>query len=512
MTDAYGKDSDVERELTARLRELAHAFIADLNAQGRLVETGGADTLRRLRQHNLPPHPLPRAEPGDPHATGAETTRTDAHPAPNTPPRWERVIAPRAGKDTPGPLLTPRPLRILDEPEPEPEPEPCPPSAHTPDPRDAPAAAPPPQAVALEPSPAHQITALQPVPAGQATVRTPTLAGQTTAPTPAPAGQAAAPTPAPAGQATVRTPTLAGQTTAPTPASAGQAAVLQPVPAGQAVRTGPPAPAPAPAPGAAVLEPVPVGTGAPVPEAAVLEPVPVGTGAPVPEAAGLEPVPAGQVAGAGAPASAPVPEAAGLEPVPAGQAAGHGPVPGQGPGARESRTADGGQVQSSAAVTAARLRAENAARLEVTQITADHEGVSVHIHAVSLGDWEYWLSAIGAPLNAPTRRSGWVQTATGRLDGVEVRLIAEAVPRLLQEAAQQATDPFLLGGRVYDLALGHTDRHGQTWHYQGRRQDDDIPLVTLGGTGGPSYPLTSIVVANGPLTPAAANPGPYERR
>ncbi|MGV9905731.1 BN159_2729 family protein [Streptomyces sp. NPDC003388] len=471
MTDAYGKDSDVERELTARLRELAHAFIADLNAQGRLVETGGADTLRRLRQHNLPPHPLPRAEPGDPHATGAETTQADIDPAPNTPPRWERVIAPRAGKDTPGLPPTPRPLRILDEP------EPYPPSAHTPDPRDAPAAAP--QAVALEPSPAHQITALQPVPAGQAAVRTPTLAGQTTTPTPVPAGQAAVPTPAPAGQATV----------------------LQPVPAGQAVRTGPSAPAPAPE--AAVLEPVragqAAGAGAPVP-------------VPAPEAAGLEPVRAGQAAGAGAPVPAPAPEAAVLEPVPAGQAAGHGPVPGQGPGAREPRTADGGQVQSPAAVTAARLRAENAARLEVTQITADHEDVSVHIHAVSLGDWEYWLSAIGAPLNAPTHRSGWVQTATGRLDGVEVRLTAEAVPRLLQEAAQQATDPFLLGGRVYDLALGHTDRHGQTWHYQGRRQEDDIPLVTLGGTGGPSYPLTSIVVANGPLTPAAANPDPHERR
>ncbi|MGW5371256.1 BN159_2729 family protein [Streptomyces sp. NPDC004009] len=479
MTDAYGKDSDVERELTARLRELAHAFIADLNAQGRLVETGGADTLRRLRQHNLPPHPLPRAEPGDPHATGAETTPTDAHPAPNTPPRWQRVIAPRAGKHTP------RPLRILDEP------EPCPPSAHTPDPPDAPAAAPQPQTVTLEPPAAHQITALQPVPAGQATVRTPTLAGQTTAPPPTPTGQTTAPPPTLAGQITAPPPTPTGQAAVLQPVPAGQAAALEPVPAGQAVRTGTPAPAP---------------------EAAVLEPVPAGTGVPTPEAAVLQPVPAGQAAGAGAPVPAPTPEAAVLEPVPAGQVAGRGPVSGQGPGVREPRTADGGQVRSSAEVTAARLRAENAARLEVTQITADHEGVSVHIHAVSLGDWEYWLSAIGAPLNAPTHHSGWVQTATGRLDGVEVRLIAEAVPRLLQEAVQQATDPFLLGGRVYDLALGHTDRHGQTWHYQGRRQGDDTPLVTLGGTGGPSYPLTSIVVANGPLIPATANPDPHQRR
>ncbi|MFE5406869.1 BN159_2729 family protein [Streptomyces sp. NPDC056580] len=469
MTDAYGKDSDVERELTARLRELAHAFIADLNAQGRLVETGGADTLRRLRQHNLPPHHPPRAEPGDPHATTAEATRTDAHPAPDTPPRWERVITPRAGKDTPGLPLTPRPLRILDEP------EPCPPNTNTPDPHDAPAAAP--QAVALEPSPAGQLTTLEPVPAGQAAMRTPTLAGQ----------------------AAMRTPTLAGQ-----------ASALQPVPVGAGT------PVPAPAPEASALQPVPVGAGTPVPasapEASALQPAPAGAGTPVPapapEASVLQPVPVG----AGTPVPAPAPEATALQPVPAGQAAARGPVPGQGPGAREPRTADAGQAQSPAAVTAARLRAENAARLEVTQITADHEGVSVHIHAVSLGDWEYWLTAIGAPLNAPTHRSGWVQTATGRLDGVEVRLTADAVPRLLQEAAQQATDPFLLGGRVYDLALGHTDRHGQTWHYQGRRQEDDTPLVTLSATGGPSYPLTSIVVANGPLTPAVADPQPHERR
>ncbi|MFF3518906.1 BN159_2729 family protein, partial [Streptomyces sp. NPDC002573] len=74
------------------------------------------------------------------------------------------------------------------------------------------------------------------------------------------------------------------------------------------------------------------------------------------------------------------------------------------------------------------------------------------------------------------------------------------------EAAHRATEPYCLGGRVYDLALGHTDRLGQTWHYHGGRQEDDTPLFTLGGTSGPSYPLTSIVISNGPLTPAPAHP------
>ncbi|WP_158104012.1 BN159_2729 family protein, partial [Streptomyces carpinensis] len=206
------------------------------------------------------------------------------------------------------------------------------------------------------------------------------------------------------------------------------------------------------------------------------------------------------------PDPAAVHQATAVDPAPVQQAAAIAPVPGQSTGAQEPHTAQEDQEQSKAAVTAARLRAENAGRLEVTQIASDDERVTVHIHALSLGDWEYWLTAIGAPLNAPTHRSGWAQSAIGHLDGVEVHLTAEAVPRLLEEAAQRATEPFCLGGRIYDLALGHTDRHGQTWHYQGQRQEDDTPLFTLGGTSGPSYPLTSIVTANGPLAPTAATP------
>lgn len=177
-----------------------------------------------------------------------------------------------------------------------------------------------------------------------------------------------------------------------------------------------------------------------------------------------------------------------------------------GTGTEEPNAADGNEVQPLAAVAAARLRTENAGRLEVTQITSDHGRVTIHIHALSLDDWEYWLTAIGTPLNAPTHRTGWAQTATGEVDGVEVLLTAHDVPRLLEEATLRATEPFCLGGRVYDLALGHTDRHGQTWHYVGERQEDDTPLFTLGGSSGPSYPLPSIVTANGPLTPTGSQP------
>ncbi|MGW3357048.1 BN159_2729 family protein [Streptomyces bungoensis] len=322
MTIADGSGTDVERELTARLGELARAFIAELQAQGRLVETGGADTLRRLGQQDLARRRPPEPEPADPEAG---STETDAPPATGATPPWEPVPTPHAGEDTPGLFTTPRPPHI-------PGVSGLPVSTHEPDTRDA---------------------------------------------------------------------------SATTPVPAQLSAALEPAPSRSA-------------------------------------------------------------------------------------------------GAEEPRTDGGGEAQSPAAVAAARLRAENNDRLEVTRIASDHERVAVHIHAVSLGDWEYWLNAIGAPLNAPTHQRGWAQTAIGHLDGVEVHLTADAVPRLLEEAAQQAAEPFLLWGRVYDLAIGHVDRLGQIWHHHGRRGEDDVPLFTLGGSSGTLYPLTCIVVANGPLTPVAA--------
>ena len=437
MTIAYNKDTDLERELTARLSELAHAFIADLNAQGRLVETGGADTLRRLRQQHQTPPPELEAEPAD---AGCEVTEIETHPAPGAPTLWEALTAPRSGEDTPGPPTTPRPLRILGAS------EPCPAGANVLDSCDAPA-------TTAAPAVGRQPAALEPVPAQQATVRAP-----------APAQSACAQEPRTADGDQTQPP---AQATAPAPACAQQTAALALAAARQ----------------------------------------PFALGSVTGQNSGAQ---SQRTAGGGQAQPPPPAQAATLEPALVQQPTALEPAPPQSTGAQEPRTAGEGQAQPSAAVTAARLRAENAARLEVTGITADHDRVDVHIHAVSLSDWEYWLTAIGAPLNAPTHRSGWVQTATGHLDGVEVHLTAEAVPRLLQEAAQQAAEPFLLGGRVYDLALGHTDRLGQTWLYDGLRQEDDTPLLTLGGTSGPPYPLTSIVVANGPLTPTAANPDHHE--
>ncbi|MFF7140857.1 BN159_2729 family protein [Streptomyces nodosus] len=172
--------------------------------------------------------------------------------------------------------------------------------------------------------------------------------------------------------------------------------------------------------------------------------------------------------------------------------------------ADDPRTAGDRQVRAAAA--AAMLQAGSAGRLEVLQIVPDHDHIAVHIRAFSLSDWEYWLALIGAPLGTPTVRAGDAQTATGHIDGVDVHLTGHEVPRLLDEAAETAREPFHLAGRVYDLARAHLDRHGQTWLYLGQRQQDDTPLLALGGTGGPVYPLTSIITTNGPLIPVETDP------
>ncbi|MFI1535480.1 BN159_2729 family protein [Streptomyces anandii] len=184
------------------------------------------------------------------------------------------------------------------------------------------------------------------------------------------------------------------------------------------------------------------------------------------------------------------------------------PVPDQAPTIRpaaaqprgEEPPAAWSQAQALAVTVAARLQTQHADRLEVLQIEAADERVTVVIRAASLADWEYWLDAIDAPLNVPTRRAGWAQVAAGRIDGVDVHLTAHEVPRLLEEAEQASAESFYLWGRVYDLTRPLVDQRGLVWLYLGQRQEGGMPLLFQRSTDGPLYPLGSIVMGNGPLT------------
>ncbi|MGW6260402.1 BN159_2729 family protein [Streptomyces sp. NPDC055085] len=181
-----------------------------------------------------------------------------------------------------------------------------------------------------------------------------------------------------------------------------------------------------------------------------------------------------------------------------------GQVPRVRPAAARSRTAGWDTASARAVSVAATLQSDHLARLEAMRITADGERVTVAIKATCLADWEYWLDAIGAARNVRTRTAGHAQVAAGTLDGVAVHLTAHGVPELLQEASDAAADPFYLWGRIYDLGVGQTDRSDRVWLSLGRRQDErGMPLLVLRGTAGPPYPLAAIVMAHGPLAPAA---------
>ncbi|MFF4686456.1 BN159_2729 family protein [Streptomyces sp. NPDC001307] len=146
-------------------------------------------------------------------------------------------------------------------------------------------------------------------------------------------------------------------------------------------------------------------------------------------------------------------------------------------------------------------------RPELMAIEWDRDRVVVCIKAASLADWDFWLTVIGAPVDADTRQAGYAQLAFGTRDGVPVHLVAHDVPRLLSEAWAAAREPYFLWGRVYDLARPLTDRNGETWHHHRFRPRDHVPLLWRGDRDEPSA-LTHLIRDAGPLTADAARSAP----
>ncbi|MER5410575.1 BN159_2729 family protein [Streptomyces sp. NPDC002769] len=162
--------------------------------------------------------------------------------------------------------------------------------------------------------------------------------------------------------------------------------------------------------------------------------------------------------------------------------------------------ADWSEEYARAVTAAAKLQSDHATRPELSAVAAHRDCVTVAIKATSLDDWGYWLTAIGAPIAVTSHQAGYAQLAVGTVEGVEIHLTAHEVPRLLEEAADAAGEPFMMWGRIYDLTRGYRDRFDNFWSYLGERQESGMPLLCLRGTDGPMYPLGSIIVSNGPLS------------
>ncbi|MGX4694475.1 BN159_2729 family protein [Streptomyces sp. JNUCC 63] len=161
------------------------------------------------------------------------------------------------------------------------------------------------------------------------------------------------------------------------------------------------------------------------------------------------------------------------------------------------------EAQARVTAVAAQLQAANAGRLELTHITSDHERVNVHIHVLAPSDWDYWLTAIGAPPNAPIHRTGQAQTATGHIGSVDVQLTAHNMPHPLHQATQTADETFHLAGRTY----GPT--HGQTGRCHSQHQQDSTPLLTPSDTSSPLRPSATGVPLPTAETQTAPTPNPH---
>lgn len=178
--------------------------------------------------------------------------------------------------------------------------------------------------------------------------------------------------------------------------------------------------------------------------------------------------------------------------------------------AASTRPSDWDPEAARAVTVATSLQVAHAGRLEATRIEADGKRIAVAIKAASLGDWEYWLKAIGGRIDVRTRTVGDAQVAAGMVEGVEVHLTAHDVPVLLAAARDAASDPFYMWGRIYDLSRGLLDQHDRVWVHLGQRDDHGMALMVLRGGDATQYPLASIVLANSSLTaidmPAHAAP------
>lgn len=138
---------------------------------------------------------------------------------------------------------------------------------------------------------------------------------------------------------------------------------------------------------------------------------------------------------------------------------------------------------------------------DVIEIATDYDRAVVAVRVKSLEDWDYWLSETGVARHDSGQSVGSAQITYGRVQGAEVRLVAQGVPALLDALAAAAIDPYWLYGRVYDLGRPMVDRDGDRWKYLGRRGPDEMPLLTVTGQN-VACSLANIVHQVGPLKSA----------
>lgn len=133
-------------------------------------------------------------------------------------------------------------------------------------------------------------------------------------------------------------------------------------------------------------------------------------------------------------------------------------------------------------------------------VRADGDRVRVLLRVDDPARWVHWRVHFGITAVHQRPEPGTV-TGEGQRHGVRVTVVARgtgtAPPRPRNDRAARL---FLLDGTTYDLTLPHRDAYGHVWYFQGRRDADGMPLMSLDGRP-ERCTLANVAAYSGPLTP-----------
>ncbi|MCG7204008.1 BN159_2729 family protein [Streptomyces arenae] len=113
-------------------------------------------------------------------------------------------------------------------------------------------------------------------------------------------------------------------------------------------------------------------------------------------------------------------------------------------------------------------------------LQVDGDRILVSLHITDQSQWGQWRAYFGIT-HDKERPLPYVVSGDGYRDGVQVAVVAYDLPEARAHARRTAKAPYELDGLVYDLALPQQDQQGAIWYYQGVRDSDGMPLLSMDG-------------------------------
>ncbi|MFJ2292152.1 BN159_2729 family protein [Streptomyces sp. NPDC087894] len=156
------------------------------------------------------------------------------------------------------------------------------------------------------------------------------------------------------------------------------------------------------------------------------------------------------------------------------------------------------RVCDRARTLAGHMAKQYAAEPDVTRVTADRDTVLVSLHITDADRWARWMTAFGLTDAQLERAGDYAVVGRTTWDGVPLSVLAYDVPEVQAHIVAQARRPYVLDGRVYDLALPYKDRDGDVWFHEGELQPEGMPLMRVDGRP-ERCTLANIVRVAGPL-------------